>query len=116
MKRPPLETAAVAFMRAADTLLNAMDRIQKHDPGSKGRAKAIPVLAAANINYEDAHSELSQQLSQAIARRAMGAAVGPATGLAGRRRAASPSDSFPPSCRACGNILGLCTCEPAGAR
>lgn len=64
MRAPLLAVAAARFIRAADALVNAQDRLQKHAPGSKGRAKAMPVWQAADFAYEAAKAELEGQLRE----------------------------------------------------
>lgn len=58
----PLAIAAAKFMRAADALVNAQERLDKHAAGSRGRVKAVPVYEAASAAYDVARAELQAQL------------------------------------------------------
>jgi hypothetical protein len=62
--KTPLEIAARKFMRAADALINAQFRLEKHAPGSKGRLKALPVFEAASTAYDAARTDLQARLDR----------------------------------------------------
>jgi hypothetical protein len=60
-----LVKAAAKFMRAADALINASDRVLKHDAGSIMRQKAVDAHAAAGEAYDAARAELQAQVDRA---------------------------------------------------
>lgn len=64
--KSPLEVAAAKFMRAADALLNATERIRRYTPGSKGYLKAYPAWEVANATYDVARAELQALLDREV--------------------------------------------------